>query len=81
MIESKRKKGETFEAFLRRFNKRVMHSGVLLQFKKVRFYEKTKNRNLRRDSALHKKKKRELMDYLKKIGRLPEEEIRGSRKY
>ena len=37
MAEAKRKKNETFESLLRRFNKKLMQSGKLLQAKKIRY--------------------------------------------
>ncbi len=74
MVESKRKKGESFEAFVRRFNKRVMQSGVLLQFKKVRFHKRDESKGIKRQSALMRLGKKAEYEYLKKIGRLKEEE-------
>lgn len=79
MVEVKRKKGETFESFLRRHKKKVMQSGVILQFKKIRFHGKDQSRNMQKDSALRKKTIREKREYLKKIGRLPEEDYRRGR--
>ena len=80
MVEVKRKKGETFESFIRRFNKRIMQSGVLLQFKKIRFVEEKQSRNMQRASALTRKKNREKKEYLRKIGRLPEEPVMRGRR-
>jgi ribosomal protein S21 len=71
--EVRRKKGETFESLLRRFTKKVQASGKLLQAKKVRFYERPKSRNLKRQSALQRAEMREKIEYLKKIGRFKEE--------
>ncbi len=80
MVDVKRKKGETFESFIRRFNKRIIQSGVLLQFKKIRFAEEKQSKNMRRTSALIRKRNREMKEYLRKIGRLPEEPmVRGRR--
>jgi len=80
MVDVKRKKGETFEAFIRRFNKRIIQSGLLLQFKKTRFAEEKQSRNMKRASALTRKKTRETKEYLKKIGRLPEETMTRGRR-
>jgi small subunit ribosomal protein S21 len=77
--EVKRKKNESFEAFLRRVKKRWQQSGKILQVKKIRFYEKPKNKNMRKKSALHRIDVSEKMEYLKKIGRLPEETKKFSR--
>ncbi len=71
MSEIKRKKTESFEAFMRRVKKRWQQSGKILQVKKIRFYQGAKSRNMRRKSALHRLSVAEKMNYLKKIGRLP----------
>lgn len=80
MMEIKRKRGETFESFLRRFNKRVMQAGVLLQFKKVRFHKKDQSKNLRRKNALVRKERAEERAFLEKTGRLVEEPTGMNRK-
>ena len=69
----KRKHGETFESLLRRFSRRVIESGKLIQAKKVRFYERPKSRGLRRKSALLRAKMQSQREYLKRIGKLKEE--------
>ncbi len=71
--EVKRKQGETFESLLRRFSRKVLKSGRLIQAKKVRFHERQKSRNLCRESALRRLKVRAKREYLKKIGKLKEE--------
>ena len=76
MIETKRKKSETFESLLRRFNKRILQSGIILQAKKVRFKIKEPNKNLQQKLALRRNKIRAQKEYLKKIGKLVEEETR-----
>ena len=73
MAEAKRKKGETFESLLRRFNKKVLQSGKILQAKKVRFLEKEPNKNLSKKLALRRSKIKAKKEYLKKIGKLMEE--------
>jgi len=73
MVEVKRKKGETFESLMRRFNKRILQSGKILQAKKVRFLEKNTNKNLVKKLALRKLKIKGQKEYLRKIGKLSEE--------
>jgi len=73
MAEVKRKKGETFESLLRRFNKRILQSGKLLQAKKVRFLEKQPNKNLAKKLALRRLKIKAQKEYLRKIGKEIEE--------
>jgi len=74
--ELKRKKGESFEAFMRRFQNRMKESGKILQAKKIRFFSKEASRNTRRKSALEKGRRTELREYMRKIGRLKEEKPR-----
>jgi len=71
--EVKRKKGESFEAFMRRFQNRMKESGKILQAKKIRFFKKDLNRNQRRKSALEKGRRTEIREYMRKIGRLKDE--------
>lgn len=73
MSEIKRKKNESFEAFIRRVKKRWQQSGKILQVKKIQFHERDRSKNMRKKSALHRLKVADKMEYLKKIGRLPEE--------
>jgi ribosomal protein S21 len=73
MSEVKRKKGETFDALLRRFQRRVQSSGKILQAKKVRFLNKKQNRNKRRESALFREDKRAEYNYMLKTGQLKDE--------
>jgi len=73
MGEIKRRKGETFDALLRRFQRHIQGSGKLLQAKKVRFSKKKQNRNKRRESALYREEKRQSYNYLLKTGQLKEE--------
>jgi len=74
--ELKRKKGESFEGFIRRVKKQWQRSGKLLQARKVQFYSPKKSKNLQRKYAVGKKKLIEKMNYLRKIGRLPAEDER-----
>ena len=74
MVELKRKKGETFESFLRRFNKRLQQSGRLLQARKVRYFERPKSKDRVRKEASKRPEFRSKREYLRRIGKLPEEE-------
>jgi len=69
----KRRKNESFEAYMRRVKKIWQQSGKVLQVKKTQFFAGEKSRNVRRKSALHRLAVAEKMAYLKKIGRLPED--------
>ena len=76
MVELKRKKGETFESFIRRFNKRLQQSGRLFQARKIRFFNRPKSKTRVRAEAGKRAELRSKRDYLKRIGKLPEEELR-----
>lgn len=73
MTELKRKKGETFESFLRRFNKKVQQSGKLIQSRKIRFHEKPKSRTKLKETALRRNRISAQREYLRKIGKLNDE--------
>lgn len=72
-MEFKRKKGESFENFLRRFNKRLISSGRLFAVRKRKFLNPKKNKAQQKEYALVSKKLREKKEYLRKIGKLKEE--------
>lgn len=72
----KRRKNETFESYMRRVKKIWQQSGKVLQVKKTQYFLGEKSRNMRRKSALHRLDVAEKMNYLKKIGRLPEEMLK-----
>ena len=74
MTDVKRKRGETFESLLRRFNRRTVLSGKILQARKIRFFTAKPTREDRRAATLRRKTLTGKYEYLKKIGRLPEEE-------
>ncbi|MBS3903318.1 MAG: 30S ribosomal protein S21 [Anaplasmataceae bacterium] len=66
MLEVKRKEGESPNALLFRFTKRVKRSGLLKEAKKRRFHDRPENRRKRRLSALHRITKRAELDKEKK---------------
>jgi ribosomal protein S21 len=72
--EIKRKKGESFEAYIRRVKRQWQRSGVLLQAKKVKFFKPKKSKNIGRKQAVRKAKLISKTNYLRKIGKLPPEE-------
>jgi len=76
MIEVKRRNNESSESLLRRFSKRVQQSGVLLRAKKRRFYEAPKNKRQQRSDALRRMAIREQREYLRKIGKLEEFDLK-----
>jgi len=72
-IEVKKQSGETTRGLLRRFSRRIQQSGILIQVRKERFYEKDKNRGERRKSAVRRVKIGKEKEKLRKMGLLEEE--------
>jgi ribosomal protein S21 len=72
--EIKRKKGESFEGFMRRVKRQWQQSGKLLQVKKIQFYAPTQSKNVKRKHAIKRAKMISKVTYLRKVGRLPMEE-------
>ena len=71
MVEVKRKDNESFESLLRRFNRKIQQSGVLIRARKTRFFEPAKSRNILRENAQRRAVNREKREELKKLGKLP----------
>jgi ribosomal protein S21 len=78
MAEVKRKKGEAFDALLRRFQRRHQESGKNIEVKRRRFHAKAVNENRRRESALYRVTKRSKLEYLLKTGQVQEDARRPS---
>jgi ribosomal protein S21 len=73
MVEFKRKKSESFESFLRRFNKTLIRSRKLKEVRGRKYIQKKRNKNKQKEYALVSKDLREKKEYLKKIGKLKDE--------
>ena len=80
MIQVERNKGESFEAFMRRFRKAMTMSGTLLQARKIQYFDRTKSKNIQKNSAVTRKKMGEKRAYLIKTGKVKEEDLRGKRR-
>jgi len=80
VAEVKRKKGETFEALVRRFSKKIQQSGRLIQSRKIRYYTPDKNKTAIRSAAARRNEITEKREYLKKIGKLVDEKERDNRR-
>ncbi len=79
MVEVKKKDGESFESLVRRFSRRTLQSGRLLQAKKIRFFQKPESSLMKKEGALRRKKNRAQREYLKRIGKLDETQDRRRR--
>jgi len=72
MVEVKRRDNEGSESLIRRFSRKVQQSGVLLQARKVRFYEPKKNRRKVREEAQRRAELQAERERLIKLGELDE---------
>lgn len=73
MAEIKRKDGESFESFLRRFKLHLQNSKKLNKAKEKQYLQTPKNKREKKEQALKSKETREKKEYLKKIGKIPED--------
>lgn len=72
MLEVKKRDHENSEGLVRRFTRVVQQSGVLLQAKKVRYYEPRKSRNKIREEAQRRSELQSERDRLIKLGEIDE---------
>lgn len=75
MVEVKRKENESFDSLLRRFNRKIQQSGVLIRARRIRFYVAPKSRNLQKEAArrraqirVEKEEQKRFSKPVKKIG-------------
>ena len=69
MVEVKKKDNESFENLLRRFNRKIQQSGVLVRARKTRFFEPPKSRNLQRSAAQRRSVIKAQKEEQKKFGK------------
>jgi len=80
VLEVRRKNSESFESLIRRFTKKTIQSGKILQAKKVRFYKKSKTRRELKEGALRRMGINSKLDYLKRVGKLDEMTLKRSKR-
>jgi ribosomal protein S21 len=69
MVEVKKKDNESFDNLLRRFNRKVQQSGVLVRARKTRYFTPAKSRNLTRSAAQRRSIIKAKRDEDKKLGK------------
>jgi len=74
MIQLRRAPGESVERFLRRFSQKLRQTMLLQEVKNRKFYTPKPSRRQIKKSALHKQKAKKRIDYLKKAGKLKNDE-------
>lgn len=69
MVEVKKKDNESFDSLLRRFNRKIQQSGVLIRARRIRFFDPPKSRNLQKASARRRSQIREQKEEQKRLGK------------
>ncbi len=72
MVEVKKRDNESTDNLLRRFSRKVQHSGVLLQARKIRFHIRKKGRRKMREDAIRRAGLKAERDRLIKLGEIDE---------
>jgi len=78
MADFKRKPGESFESFLRKFKKGLKNSKRLEKARSKQHLEPKKTKRLQKKYALTSLELRKKNEYLRKIGKLPESNMRSN---
>ncbi len=80
MSQTLRKKGESFDAFLRRTKKSWQDSGRILEVRKGQVFTGKRTKRVRRQSALARLEKKGRMEYLKNTGKMSKKDLEAYRR-
>ena len=72
VLEVKRQPKESVQSLLHRFSKGVRESGILRRARKIRFRQRTKNKQAEKASALRRQESKKRYEKLKKLGKIEE---------
>jgi ribosomal protein S21 len=72
VVNAKRRKGESFESFYRRFSRRLQQSGNMIEARKHRYEDGQPNKAAVKQSALRRIRVGIKREYLMRIGQLVE---------
>lgn len=68
-LEVKKQEKETSQNLIRRFSRRIQQSGILLQARQRRFYQRPKSRQMKKRAALRREELRREYEKLEKLGK------------
>ena len=71
-LEVKRQEKETSQNLIRRFTRSLQQSGILLQARKVMFWQRGKSEEMKKRAALRREEKKREYEKLKKLGKINE---------
>jgi ribosomal protein S21 len=77
MLAVVREEGETIDHLMRRYNDKLRRLNFFEKVKGKSFYRRMPSKRQLRDSAIYKDRKRQKMEYLKRIGKLPTQAVEG----
>ncbi|HDJ30514.1 30S ribosomal protein S21 [bacterium] len=69
-LEVTRKPKESVQSLIRRFTQAVRQSGILIQARKVQFFQEPKSRTAKKRAALRREELRKYYEKLKKLGKI-----------
>ena len=72
MVEVKKRDNESTDSLIRRFSRKVQQSGVLLQARKVQYYQRKKSKRKLREEAQRRTELQSERDRLIKLGEIDE---------
>jgi ribosomal protein S21 len=78
-VEVKRNNNENAVNLIRRFTKRVKGSGILLRMRSNVYYNRPESKFRKKARALKSIERREEIEHLKKLGKMPEKKRGGRR--
>jgi len=67
-LEVKKQERENSQSLIRRFRKKVQKSGILLRARKTRFRQRSKNKEMKKRTALRREKLKAEYEKLEKLG-------------
>jgi len=71
-LEIFKQERETSQSLVRRFQKRIQQSGLLLQARKIRFRQRRKSEQMKKRAALRREELKKEYEKLKKLGKISE---------
>lgn len=71
-VEVRKRDNESSESLVRRFSRKVQQAGVLLQARKIRYYERKKSKRRVREEAQRRTELQAERDRLIKLGEIDE---------
>jgi ribosomal protein S21 len=79
-VEVKKNQSENVPGVMRRFTRKIQSSGILPRVRSLRYYTRTKSKNMQRRATLNTVAKRERFQDLFKLGLIKKEVKKGGRR-